>query len=221
MKKVNTQITLKSLAKYVGLIAATVFIFSCAKSGNDAQQNNVFQNCANCGNIMNGQSFFQSQSSDTMYGMTLNLNFIGSQMYNQPYTQQYNTSYPYQNNQYGTTSPIISYSGSVGAQGQLIVTQPVTNGYGYSYGSCYVPAGTYSLDTLQAGQWSQAIVRNLILQANSGGAQLIISIPQAQVSAKTQLGQTWNEVAPTGRLFGNLVIQSVNGMNCQISTLIN
>lgn len=218
----TAKLTLKALSKFMGLMALTVFIFSCGQNGQQNQNpNNVFANCANCGAITGGQTFFQSQSADTMYGMTVNLNFIGNVGYN-PYNNQYGQTQQYPNTAY---NPIISYMGVVAAQGSLQLSQPVGFGGG-SYnpqygqmGGCFMPAGVYTIGTMQAGQWNQAIVSNLILSA-VGPAQVIISIPQAQVAAKSQMGATWNEVAPVGRLFGNFVIQSVNGVACNIGTMI-
>lgn len=219
----TAKLTLKALSKFMGLMVLTVFIFSCGQNGQQNQNaNNVFANCANCGAITSGQTFFQSQSQDTMYGMTVNLNFIGNVGYN-PYNNQYGQTQQYPNTVY---NPIVSYMGAVAAQGSLQLSQPVGNSYGSynpQYGQqmsgCFMPAGAYTIGTIQAGQWSQAIVSGLVLSA-VGPAQVIISIPQAQVAAKSQLGATWNEVAPVGRLFGNFVIQSVNGVNCNIGTMI-
>jgi hypothetical protein len=218
----TAKLTLKALSKFMGLMALTVFIFSCGQNGQqNLNANNVFTNCANCGAITGGQTFFQSQSQDTMYGMTVNLSFIGNVGFN-PYNNQYGQVQQFQNAAY---NPIVSYMGVVAAQGSLQLSQPIGFGGG-SYnpqfgqmGGCFMPAGVYTIGTMQAGQWNQAIVSNLILSA-VGPAQVIISIPQAQVSAKSQMGATWNEVAPAGRLFGNFVIQSVNGVACNIGTLI-
>lgn len=211
----TAKLTLRSLAKFMGLMALTVFIFSCGRNGTDQNNvNTVFANCGNCSALTGGQTFFQSQSSDTIYGLSVNLNFIG------------NVGYSPYNNYGGAYNPIISYSGMVAVQGSLQLSQPIGNtygGYNPQYGQamsgCFMPAGVYTIGTVQAGQWNQAIVSNLVLSA-VGPAQVIISIPQAQVAAKSQLGATWNEVAPVGRLFGNFVIQSVNGMNCNMTTLI-
>ena len=224
----TAKLTIKSLTMFMGMMALTVFIFSCAKTGSDQNpNNNVYANCASCGAISGGQSFFQSQSQSTIYAMNVNLNFIGNVGYNTQYNSPQTQQYPYNQYNNGSYNPIISYSGAVAAQGQMILNQPIgtqynqnyNTQYAQQYGSCYLPAGTYTIQTMQTGQWSQAIVRGLVLAA-TGPVQVVISIPQAQVSAKSQLGATWNEVAPAGRLFGNFVIQSVNGVACNIGTLI-
>lgn len=148
-------------------------------------------------------------------------------MYGQPYNQQYLPGYNggyyygggYQfNNTYGYnngSSPVVSYNGPVAVSGQFIVSQGMNLGY------CQLPGGTYSLNTIQAGQWYSSFVSGLRMQA-AGPANIILSLSQGQVSAKTgaQLGYTWNEVGNVGRIFGNLVIESVNGYNCQMSVLV-
>ncbi len=223
----TAKLTLKSLSKFMGMIAVTMFIFSCGRTGSDQNTNNVYANCASCTAVSGGQNFFQSQSASTIYPMTVNLNFIGNVGFNSQFNNPQTQQYPYNQFNNGVFNPIISYSGAVAAQGQMILNQPIGNNfnqnfntqYSQQFGSCFLPAGTYTIQTVQTGQWSQAIVSGLVLAA-AGPAQVIISIPQAQVAAKSQVGATWNEVSPVGRLFGNLVIQSVNGIACNIGTLI-
>ena len=210
-------LSLKSLAHFIGFMALSLMVFSCGKNNDNGNNNNVYANCAGCAGIANGQPFFSSQSTDITYGLTMNLNFVGNTGgYNANGQQQYGQ-------QYGSTiDPIVSYSGIVAAQGVMTLSQSIGSnygGYGQGYGSCFLPAGTYSITTAQPGQWSQAIVSGLVLNA-IGPASAIIQISQAQVAAKSQLGATWNEVAPVGRLFGDLVIQSVNGIQCNLSTLL-
>lgn len=250
-KKQNKHLNLKTLTMFGGVFALAFILFSCKGADNNNNNQWGFQNCANCGGLVNGQSFFNSQSTDMNGMLTVNLNFIGSMGYQNgynpypqqqpyggynPYQQQqpYGGYNPYQQQQpqyggyynqqgyntgyntgyYGGYNPIVTYQGPVAATGQLQINQ------GISTWGCMIPPGSYTLNTIQAGQWSSAMVSGLVLQASNGGYNLMISIPQAQVSAKAPTGQTWNEVAPQGRLFGNFVIQSVNGMNCQFSTLI-
>jgi hypothetical protein len=222
--KATAKVTLKALSKFITMIGVALFVASCARDGVDPNRNNVFANCSNCGTITNGQTFFQSQSSDTMYGMIVNLSFIGSSNTYIPYNNQYGQmqQQPFNQQNNGMLNPIVNYAGTVAAQGQLVLSQPIGSyspQYGQQYGSCFVPAGTYSVATAQAGQWQNAIVTGLVLTA-TGPASLIINISQAQVAAKSPTGATWNEVAPVGRLFGNFMIQSINGMNCNINTFI-
>ncbi len=217
--KSSQKLTLKSVALFVGLIGLSVVLFSCGNNRqNDnnnfnANQNmNGFQNCNTCQGL-GGQPFFQSQSNDVNQLMTLDLNYVGStfnNQYNNGYNQNFNNGF-----QPGV-SPIISYSGQVAAQGQLVISQQI-NSF-----NCSIPAGTYVLQTVQAGQWSQARLSGLVLQASSGPTSITVHISQAQVAAKAanQVGQTWNEVAQVGRLFGNVEIRANNNFNCTVNTLV-
>ncbi len=193
----------------MGVIGVALMISSCNDRGNNnnGMNNGIWQNCINgsCNGIMNGGTpFFQSQSTDVSGMMNLTLQFMGN-VYNQGYGYGYNNY----------TSPITSYVGQVAATGMLQVSQSYTTGFG-----CVIPAGNYQLQTVQPGQWNQAIVTGLVMQAYSGYASISVQIPTAQVSAKSQVGATWNEVAPVGRLFGRINVQMANGYNCQISTLV-
>ena len=143
-----------------------------------------------------------------------------SNQYNQ-YNNQYGNSYYNQYNgqaynPYGTGSNNpISYSGLVAAQGILTVAS------GMSLGYCQLPAGSYNLGTINPGQWNSGIVSNLKLQA-TGPAVIILNLTQGQVAAKTgsQLGLTWSEIPAVGRIFGNVMIESVNGYACSMSVLV-
>lgn len=193
---------IKSMIKTVTLVGLTLALLSCGKQGSSGNANgNVWQNCVGCSNVVNGTTFFTSISTDVYNTMQLTLNFIGN-------------TYQNYNGYYGSASPIISYTGPVVATGTLQVNQSYATALG-----CVIPAGTYQLQTIQPGQWSQAIVSGLTLQAVSGNAAVMVQIPQAQVSAKSQLGQTWSEVAPVGSLFAKVNIQLASGYSCQVSTL--
>lgn len=184
------------------------WMVACGNSSNNNNPQPVYQappvnpysNCVNCQSV-SGTVFFTATAQD-QYGVMQfnNWTFSGQNILanNNPYA-----------------SPIISYTGPVFSQGQLVVGQTVSAGY------CQMPAGTYNLGTVALGQWSAGIVFNLRLQAY-GPAQIIMSVSQAQVAAKTgsQLGSTWSEVPAVGRLFGNLIVESVNGISCQTSVLI-
>lgn len=210
----TTHLTLKSMILFVGLISLTMMIFSCARNGRDDLQNNnnVFQNCNTCQPLVGGQQFFKSQSVDVNQALTLELDYIGVNYNNYGYNQ----TYPYTQQTYNNGSSVVSYAGPVGAQGTLVIARQIG-----SYG-CVIPAGTYYLQTVQAGQWSQAIVSALVLQVSSGPMSLVVHIPRAQVAAKTpaQMGQTWSEVNPVGRLFGNIEVRSLSGVSCQVNTLL-
>lgn len=215
-------------AVLVGVVLMT--LVACGDKGSSGNQNPTgWGNCANCQNINPGAPFFQAQSQDSYGVITLNWNFSGQnftqQPYQQPYGQPYQQPYGYQQPIYGGAYPggyntgfapeIISYNGPVAASGQFIVMQSMSLGY------CQLPGGTYNLTTLQAGQWNMGIIYNLRMQA-TGPANIALSMTTGQVSAKTgqQLGYTWNEIPRTGRIFGNLMVESVNGYPCQMSILV-
>ncbi len=200
---------MKQLKKFITLTALTITVLAltaCPKKGNDNNNNiigPVFQNCANCGNINQGYEFFRSVSQDYTRTLALNLSFFGTAVQNQNYY-------------YNTNSPVISYYGPVGVSGQMNVQFPLNLGY------CAIPAGNYSVYTLSAGQWSNSIISQLVMQA-SGAAHITMRFTSAQVSAKSygQQGYTWNEVQQSGRLFGDLYVESVNGYPCQRSVLVD
>lgn len=191
MKKLNKIITLTAaLGLALGMSA-------CEKNKDQAQQPiAVYQNCSNCGGMINGSEFFRSESKDITGYVQLALSFVGSN-YIQPQYYSY------------SGSPIVTYNGIVAANGSISINLPMYNN------GCVVPAGSYSISTLQAGTWNRTFVSNIRLQA-AGPATLVLSIPRAQVSAKRydQMGQLWTEIPQVGRLFGDLVIESLNGSQC-------
>lgn len=186
---------------FVGV--ALTFIAACGnKGGNNSNQQVIpvtpFQACANCQNI-NGAVFFSAESVDYTGSIRLNWTFSGQAS---PVVQ----SYPYQSN--GMTPG--TYYGPVAAQGQLSVSQAMNLGY------CVVPAGVYSVGTIQAGQWGYGIASGLALQAISGATSMLITF-NGQVSSPGYLqdSQASSSTNPVGRMFGNLQIQSINGQQCQ------
>ena len=231
-----------SILKY----SATVLVFSvittlvaCGSKSDNQQQiqvnqhQNGFQQCVNC------QNLFQATSEYAQWGqyspsLTLQWNFQSQNGGAQPVQPQY---YPYGTNnqyqgynqygtnnqyqgynqypQYGQQNSVISYNGPVSVNGIIAVTQQL------NLGNCIIPAGTYQLRTLAQGQWSAGIVYNLRMQA-VGPVNLMLTVTQGQVSAKTgsQLGSTWSEIAPVGRMFANLMFDSVNGYQCSQSVLV-
>lgn len=201
---------MKTLTKLISVLiitAATSYIVACdQKNNNSANQGlPVYQNCVNCGGVMTGSEFFRSESVDYSQSFLLYLSFVGSNTVALPY---------YGNLNYG--SPVINYSGPVAATGTLSIS------YGVNAGGCLIQPGQYTLSTLQAGTWSNAIVSSLRLQAY-GPSNMIISIPMAQVAAKRydQAGRLWSEVPQIGRIFGNVIIENVNGYRCYTDILVN
>lgn len=201
---------MKTFSKAISLIAlsiATSLVIACENknNNNNVQTLPVYQNCVNCGGVINGSEFFRSESKDYAQTMLLNLSFVGST----------NVAIPYYNNlNYG--SPVINYAGPVAVTGTMSIA------YGTNKGGCLIQPGQYTLSTLQAGTWSNAIVQNLRLQAY-GPSNMIISIPMAQVSAKRydQMGRLWTEIPQTGRIFGNVIIENVNGYRCYADVLVD
>ncbi len=200
---------MKTLSKMISILlvtAATTYIVACDKKNqNTATALPVYQNCVNCGGIITGSEFFRSESVDGNQSLQLNLSFVGSNTVAAPY---------YGNLNYG--SPIINYSGPVAVTGTLNITM------GANSGGCLIQPGTYTLSTLQAGTWSNAIVSSLRVQAY-GPTNMILSIPMAQVGAKRydQMGRLWTEIPQTGRLFGSVIIENVNGYRCYADILVN
>lgn len=232
-----------SILKYSAtLMVFSVFAALIACGNNNANRpppppsvpiQNGFQHCANC------QNLFQATSEYAQWGqyspaLTLQWNFqsqIGVVQPGQPaqpvqpvqpQPYQYGTNNQYQGYnqyqqypQYVQQNSVISYNGPVSVNGILAVTQQL------NLGNCVIPAGTYQLGTLAPGQWSAGIVYNLRMQA-VGPVNLMLTLTQGQVSAKTgsQLGSTWSEIAPVGRMFANVMFDSVNGNYCSQSVLV-
>ena len=237
----TTKIKMTALA-----FAVLVVVAACGNKNSDSQPvptTLVNPQCLGCGGIT-GAAFFHAESQDWYGTVKFNWSFSGQaqlqpqyqqpyqngqynqQPYGQPYNQQYGQpgigyqgGYNYQqsyNNNNNVGSPIINYSGPVAAQGIMTILQGMNLGY------CQLPQGTYNLSTVAPGQWNSAIVTGLRLQANGPGGTIILSVPTGQVSAKTgsQLGSTYSEVAPVGRLFANVLIEAVNGYQCGTSILV-
>lgn len=229
----------KQIKYSIGLVAVTMIMAVLTACGNNGSSNNngaqqqVYPNCVNCqvgypGQVgVGGATFFQASSQDIYGLMSINWSFmaqgaIAQNQYQYNNGGLYGGGYNYGGSigigygyNYGGTSPIISYSGPVTAAGTIAVQQNV------NLGNCYLPAGTYSLNSISQGQWSSAMVYNLRMQA-SGPASIVMTLSQGQVAAKTgaQLGQLWSEINPVGRIFGNLVLESINGMACYSQLLI-
>lgn len=201
MKTLSKLITLSTLA------IATAFVIACENknTNNTAAALPVYHNCVNCGGVINGSEFFRSESKDYNQTTLLNLSFVGSTNVATPY---------YGNLNYG--SPVINYAGPVAVTGTMSIS------IGANLGGCLIQPGQYTLSTLQAGTWANAIVQNLRLQAY-GPSNMIISIPIAQVSAKRydQMGRLWTEIPQIGRIFGNIIIENVNGYRCYADILVD
>lgn len=183
------------------VVATLSVIAACGNKGGNNQQPVpvqppiVYPNCVNCQGI-NGAILFSGESTDYTGVLRITWAFSGQTITAQPY--------PYNTN--GVTTE--TYNGMISTSGQMILSQNVNIGY------CVIPAGTYQVVTSQAGQWSYAIVGNLAMQA-VGPANIMLSF-NGQVSASSYLsnGQLSTVSASTGRMYGNLQFQSVNGQPC-------
>ncbi len=188
-----------------------------------------FQQCPNCQN-MSGTPLFTAESVDSYGVIRMNWSFVGSNVqtaYAQPQQQPYyGYNYGYSGGLNSNTSGGVygggyigqtqgSYVGQVGVQGTMTITQVLNLGY------CQIPAGSYSLGTASAGNWQYSMVSNLRMQA-VGPASVLLSLTQGQVASAGYLqpGQISSSSASQGRMFGNLMIESVNGYPCQMSILV-
>lgn len=185
------------------IAAALIAIAACGNKGGSNPPPPVvapaypYANCVNCQNI-NGSLIFSGESVDYTGSLRITWAFLGQSV-------AVAQTYPYS---YGSGMTSETYSGMISTSGQMILNQNL------NMGSCVIPAGTYSVSTYQAGQWGYGIVSNLALQA-VGPANLMLGF-YGQVSASSYLsnGQLARVSASTGRMFGNLQIQSVNGQSC-------
>ncbi len=201
---------MKTLSQIISIITVTMaaaYMVACDQKNKNSQATAlpVYQNCVNCGGVISGSEFFRSESKNYDQTVLLNLSFVGSTNVATPY---------YGNLNYG--SPVINYIGPVAVTGILNINM------GTHAGGCLIQPGQYTLSTLQAGTWSNAIVQNLRVQAY-GPSNMIISIPLAQVSAKRydQMGRLWSEIPQVGRIFGNVIIENVNGYRCYTDILVD
>ncbi|MFZ3231675.1 MAG: hypothetical protein WA160_15810 [Pseudobdellovibrio sp.] len=210
------------------VVSVMMVLTACGnKSSSDPVVQPVYQPCVNCQQNIPGQGqlgsvIFQAESQD-YYGMVkFNWSFTAQGTIGNNYNGYNNQGNIYgggssYGNNYGNTmgSPVVTYSGPVSANGTISVAQVMSSG------NCQLPAGAYNLITSTPGQWTSAMVYNLRMQAN-GPAAVVLTLAQGQVSAKTgsQLGQTWSEINPVGRIFGNVMIESINGVPCNTQMMV-
>ncbi len=194
-----TNFITKNLTQFmISLITLTVFTACPGNSNND--QNNIqvvntgYVNCTNCGGILNGPEFLITESTEYNNLFVLRLGFGGSA-----------GSYGYNPSQ---------YQGPVAAnRGEMIVQSTIAQGF------CVIPAGGYTLGTLIAGQYSAGIIQGLKLVAN-GPVSLVVNMNVAQIASPNQRDQ-FEMLLPNQRLFSSqMVIESMNGQNCQIPVTI-
>lgn len=201
-------------AKHLLVSAAILALGACGDKGGN--NNNTppyvapYNQCVNCQNI-NGAALFTADSSDS-YGM-IRFNWIFTGSANQAVYAQPN--YPYGQQLPGYVQTQGSYVGPAGVTGSLTINQAINLGY------CQLPAGVYLLNTVQAGNWQYSMVSNLRMQA-VGPVAMNLTLTQGQVSSPGYLadGQTSSSSATSGRLFANVMIESVGGNICQMAILV-
>lgn len=208
-----TNFNLTKLAK--GLLTAALLstvLIACGnkKDDNTAQLNAFTQSCVNCEGIT-GFPFFITQTKASLYSsysygynqqaaMTLNWSFSGQNLAAQP--QQQGTQPTYQ---YG--SPAMNYVGKVSAAGQVTVTQIIGGGNG-GYFCPAIPAGTYNLNTLTVGQWTNGVITGLRMVV-AGPVSMTISLSQAQAWQNTY------QYSNSSYIYGTMIVEQVNGYYCQ------
>lgn len=207
MKNLGYNLVVKSGFQILAVTALVAGLYSCDKnkgSNNVQPVTNVYQNCTNCAGIQ-GSQFFRSASTSTNGNIIMSMNFFGNTVF-QPYM-----------NYLG--SPVVTYAGAVAVQGAMHVNNMANiNGAG---GGCIFPAGDYTLQTIQAGQWSSAVFSQVRLLA-TGPTQIYLTMSMGQVSAKkyNDMGKLWTEIPQEGNVFSDVVVESVAGLRCGQSFLI-
>ncbi len=190
---------MKALKTIMALTVLTV-LSACPKNNNSQAQpvQNVFTNCVNCNGVINGAEFLVTDSTEYNGVFNLRLSFSG--------VVNPNTTYLY--------SPS-NYQGIIAAtNGQLNILQPI------SQPTCFVPAGSYSVNTLIAGQYSAGIIQGLKIVA-SGPVSLVMNLNSAQIASPNNRDQ-YNQLLPQQRLFSqDTVIESINGQPCQLRIILN
>ena len=103
------------------------------------------------------------------------------------------------------------YSGSVSAQGRVYIGNAVGSPY------CPIPAGVYTVNTLQPGQWYSSMVRDLKIEAN-GPARLTLTIgPTGGTAGMVQVAQPmiqYDGATYPNHLAGDILLETVNGQPC-------
>ena len=194
MKNINTLNIKNKIGKWT-VFACCLWIFGCNQSGSD-NKNNPPPNTVYFQGM--SQQVFTADMQDYSGRWVMRLNLLGQ-----------NNIQPL-----GSNNPI-DYSGPISAVGKMNID------LGYSTLGCIIPAGPYTVQTIQAGVLNRSFVGALKLEA-LGPARVVMAISQAQFSAKyyEQMGYTYPEVGNKGRLFGDIIIESINGLPCQRSVLM-
>lgn len=148
--------------------------------------------CSNCQNLVGGV-FLTTESRDSSGYLTLKMQLAGSAN-----AQQYGAYYS------GQAATLAA---------ELNVNQTMV------YGSCQIPAGVYSLGTVEGGQYSQGILQNLRLMSSQNG--IVLRLWNAQIASPNQRDGN-GYLLPYQRLFStNSYIESINGVQCWIPLTLN
>lgn len=179
---------MKTLNKIILLFA--LILTGCPKNNNSTDQNlnnNAFAQCINCSGMVNGTEFMMTESNEYNNMFVLRLAFSGSS---------------------GVPNYGAYYNGAAAvSRGELVVNQNFGQGY------CYIPAGTYSMGTLEVGQYASGIFQNIRMVAQ-GPALVVIRMLNGQISSQNNR-DPYGQLLPTQRLFStNTVVESVNGQAC-------
>ncbi|MEK6628334.1 MAG: hypothetical protein AABY53_06890 [Bdellovibrionota bacterium] len=187
----------------------STLLIACGKKNDQTLPVNAFtQSCAGpeCQTI-SGFPFFSAQTRAYQQGqyysnsavMSVNWSFSGQNINGQGQGQQYN--------QYA--SPAMNYVGKVSAAGSVTVSGLLNLGF------CpQVPAGTYNLTTQTVGQWSNGQISGLRMFISGSSITMTASLSQAQAS-EYSYGYGYQSGVSNSRIYGNLIIEQVNGYYCQ------
>lgn len=165
-----------------------------------------------------GAEIFRGDSAGGLYGSSnqLSLVFVATN-YAQPVQPMLGQpgypnatlypNYPGYNNGYNSLSPT-SYSGGVTVQGTLTVTSTM-------WSNTLLPAGSYSVTSIQQGTWMSATYSNVRVQItplNGLGFSAVATL-SGMVGAKSPgyWGSMWSEIPRQGTIMGQLVFESING----------
>ncbi len=201
MKTPNLTKLIKGLLAAAALVSTVV---ACGSKNNNNNNLNAYQtSCSNCQNIT-GYPFFtvSAVAYNQVYysnSLKMNLSFSGQNVNQTQLQNGQNGGY------YGP--PSMMYSGQVGAMGDVTISSPI------NFGNCpQIPAGQYTISTQTVGAWngngSQAQISGLRLVTTNG--PVTFSIVFSNASAVEYA----NGYSASTRLYGNLQIDQVNGLNC-------
>lgn len=185
-------------------------LIACGKSNtNEIDKNNPYQNCSNCSNFTppgSGNEFLKTSSQDQYGIVQINLSLMYQSFGNSGFNSAYNN--------YATF--VQNYGGMVATIGNVVFNQNFTMNTStvanQVNNTCLIPAGAYSVRTVQAGQWSSVGVSNMRIEL-IGLAYVTMSIPSGRIPAINAATTAFNA---SGRLQGQAVVESINGNPCQI-----